>query len=277
MQIYTILPFFCLKTAYAGQANFATVIAKDVPEEHRQEALEAIENVEVADDKDDISDGFRSLFSTHNTLKIKQSSSNNSNKIKLDTIADYGCWCRSAADANNLALGSPVDEVDYACRAYTVGNRCLSRDHPNCDIQNLDFTPYLRASWSTYLTFYCSENLDADPITGITPTFDQCSYDVCLVELQGLNDQINALKEHGLSQQYKHSEGFIPSRDNCSSGSPNNGGQHVSPNACCGDFPYRTEYYDGGHKQCCEISGLFYSVLTSDCCTDGAVRPHGQC
>jgi len=271
--LYTVATCSILKISNAAvSVDYTEIVTSpyhsDIHADHLQDALDALLSPEAVTEEDMANltiPGARNL-KLANCVKIKKQ--NGGKKVSIDIIHDYGCWCRSVETLNVISLGNPVDPVDAACKYYTMGNRCLQRDHPNCDIANTDYTPYLRATWNGYLTFYCADQ----PTPG--HVFDQCIYDVCKVELQGINDQINALMQHGLEDQYKHDKGFVPSRQTCKVASGGSGGGHRN-DACCGEYPYRVEY-DSKSKRCCHKKAT-YNDIVYDCCDDGSIKPVGTC
>lgn len=275
--LYTIATGSILKMANAAQKpDFKKIVANpaqsSVSPEDITKAIDALEAPAAVSQQDAIElAGFgRNLFIA-NCVKIKKKDDDNTTPVNI--IDDYGCWCRSAQNLDVPHYGTPVDPVDDACKYYTLGNMCLTRDHPTCDIASIDYSPYVRMSWNGYLTIYCAE----EPTPGTA--HDQCAADVCKVELQGLSDQMKALTKHGLQDKYKHEKGFEPSKENCFS----NGDGPYGPGSprktpvleCCGDYPYRVEF-DSTLKTCCHKKNVYNDVVQA-CCDDGSVKPVGTC
>lgn len=187
----------------------------------------------------------------------------------LNVVEDYGCWCRNVEDMNTRAFGRPKDPLDAVCKKYTVANRCIQRDYPSCDVANVDISPYISITFVTVgqsLTMECVTT----PLDG--SAFDNCAYDRCVTYITAVADQLGVLTDAGNNQAYRFDQGFNPTTD-C----PGAGGNGFKADSCCGSYPYRKEYSSADSKDCCVGSGKIFNDILEVCCSDGNVRPTGQC
>lgn len=214
------------------------------------------------------------------------------NGLVLEVIDGYGCNCRSRKDFKSAYIAHHMDELDLACKHYIASLRCTQFRYPECDVQNVAATDNLAVSIKFgQLKLMCM--FDGD----------ECSYQVCQIELQAMMDQIKAQAcNEGLNEKYILTNGFDaevgtecaaggntdptdPDDDDddedCNEFSPNwpnchEGDDEVGiPDKCCGEVPYLNPY-NSHLASCCEVrqrdatktytKGFLYKEGVKSCC-----------
>ena len=59
-----------------------------------------------------------------------------------DKLLDYGCWCQLRNQSSGTVApghGTPVDEIDAACKAWHQCTTCTSIDFNTCDPRDVAY------------------------------------------------------------------------------------------------------------------------------------------
>lgn len=182
--------------------------------------------------------------------------------VPLHGIWNYGCWCNFGVNLGS-GNGSPVNELDEACRKMQLCTKCVRKDHENCDIQTKSYNATF--AWSI------DENSLVADCKASNPN-DECATHICCCELQLISDILDLMWQGiAYDDSFKHSEGF-DRVENCNIPGNNSGDGNRE---CCGQYPGRF-LYNSDVQQCCDNKAT-YNPLMMDCCDNGELMSPGTC
>ena len=182
--------------------------------------------------------------------------------LPLHGIWNYGCWCNFGANLGS-GNGSPVNELDEACRKMQLCTKCVRKDHQDCDIETKSYN-------ATFAWSIDQESLVAD--CKASNPGDECATHICCCELQLISDILDLMWQGiAYDDQYKHSEGW-DRVENCNTPGNNSGDGNRE---CCGQYPGRF-LYNSNVQQCCD-NKFTYNPLMMDCCDNGELMSPGTC
>lgn len=226
-------------------------------------------------------------------------------------IWNYGCWCSFGENIYD-GRGEPVDTIDEACRALTLGMRCIIRDTAemfySCDPVNTHYnTPVHRPGeslsnsliqcsrsntrsdcklWTCSVETEFAKSL-VDFFFDLVPLQDKYlreNFDYkneCRSKEEILKDQQRVIKEpiFGPGDEKKPIGSWnsdIPSSNQNEKEiiSDDSYAQH----ACCGQYPDRKMYVKNVMGCCPNNTGSnLFHLSTAECCSDGTIRDIGMC
>jgi len=173
-------------------------------------------------------------------------------QFKINLVSNYGCWCYAWSQwQTGDGRSSPRDEHDDACKAHSMGFKCITMD---AKAEGKECHPY-ETSYSTLITQngYGQDIVEcADSIED-----DWCKRRVCLVELRLLARFYNLIGSGTWPDyaQFGHRSAKKGLFDPVAECNPLAGANPVEQ-VCCGDYPYRTWFYanqaNSQDTQCCE-------------------------
>ena len=123
---------------------------------------------------DDISGILKFLQSKDCNLSIEAQ-----NNEFLNEISDHGCWCGALSGLGGQ--GSPIDEVDSSCRAWSTCSSCVSLESCNIDGNGNEDTTFHIEYDATTKSFHC-----------LSPT--GCGFNKCLCNLELAESVFNSVK-----------------------------------------------------------------------------------
>ena len=174
-------------------------------------------------------------------------------KIPIRMVANYGCWCYGGSSwPTGSGRSSPVDAHDDACKAHSMGMKCISTDakyeQKECEPYLTDYDVTITQDGYGALLMECSDSIEED----------WCRRRVCMVELRLLARYWNLL-DSGVWPNYQkwahpNIKGPFDPMVECP---PSGGTGDDIEMRCCGDYPYRSWYFanpeddKSGTTQCC--------------------------
>lgn len=170
-------------------------------------------------------------------------------QIPIQLLANYGCWCYGGSQwPTNEGRSTPRDEHDDACKAHSMGMKCIISDaeyeNKVCDPYNTDYDVTMTRNGYGAIFMECSDSIEDD----------WCRRRVCMVELRLLARYFTLLQNgvYPNTEAYGHSS-FDPMVECNPTHTQGEGRETV----CCGDYPYRSLLYvnrsdhSAGASQCC--------------------------
>lgn len=207
---------------------------------------------------------------------------------KAGNMLQYGCWCQirnEQAEGIVSGHGTPVDELDAACKAWQQCRTCTTVDFstdseciPNEVAYEVGFDPVAQRIDCQFNPNECSIN--------------NCGCDETLAHtLTGLASQLNStFMTNNDGSGFQHAtECHAPSNgsgnaDDTNTGGNGNGNNNNNGNdgdeeperVCCGTYPSRFEYLPAnGNKSCC--GDVTYNTNKHECCAGGFLQAIGGC
>lgn len=209
-------------------------------------------------------------------------------KIPIQLVANYGCWCYGGSSwPTNLGRSTPRDLHDEACKAHSMGMKCIvtdaSYEKKQCEPYTTDYDVTITQDGYGKLLLECSDSIEED----------WCRRRVCLVELR-LLARYWKLMDNGIWPEYRkwahpNIGGSFDPMEHCSP-SVSSGGDPQELR-CCGDYPYRSWWYqrvensEEDANQCCVYQdekvneeygfainiGQIYDQSKAECTSGGVV------
>jgi len=178
----------------------------------------------------------------------------------LNNLQEYGCWCYFD-EFHGKGKSHPINEVDTACKTLADGYECAMIDGED---EGEPCVPW-EVAYNSSTAFGGQGMIDEC----LRDNVNTCARRACLVEGHFIGTLfMQYLQGYTVDQQYKHSNGFEPNKDNC----PTQAGTK-SEKACCSDYPTRFTFKSyGGDRQCCGDKTYDSTILV--CCGD---KPKMSC
>ena len=157
--------------------------------------------------------------------------------------------------------GAPIDEIDYLCKQLHDNYVCASLDDSTCDPYATSYS--VSANWINFLE---TENLTGEDIRNecnAANSADSCAANACAIEGWFVYQR----KSLTINSSYQHPT--FDSTTCTSSNAVGNGGSR-GDKECCGSFPERRPFYNGGKACCANIA--VYNTVTKQCCSGTPVR-----
>lgn len=194
----------------------------------------------------------------------------------------YGCHCWPKGRTVLGGQGKPVDEIDRTCKRLFNCHRCLQINTANeCNPNEFQYRVRGKDTNGTRIV-HCDGN-----------AADSCQRRLCECDLAFAQELALEMENQAYSDNHSKWKGF-ESADECHSQDFLNARSKLVPAelpvpddletykgwACCGEeyknfMPYRP----AKGSRCCNNGSNFatYVLMKQDCCSDGTVRPLGQC
>merc|ERR1712136_103061 len=196
---------------------------------------------------------------------------------KVDDMLSYGCWCQirnQEAEGIVPGHGTPVDELDAACKRWHQCRACTTVDFstegtcvPNDVAYEVGFDPVTQRIDCQFNPDECSTmncGCDEQMAFTLTEQFARGLFDEAFLTLADGSGFDHAGQCHAPT----------PNPDNNNNGGDD--GPVVEALQCCGTYPNRFEFLThGGSRSCC--GEVTYNTNKHDCCAGGFLGAIGSC
>lgn len=182
-------------------------------------------------------------------------------------VQNYGCHCFPGTSRSAIGYGTPVDELDSACRTLQQCHKCVDIEFSNsCDV---DFGKY------RYAVDAVTGNVDCSRNSGCKLAQCMCdaefAYSLGSFWADADHNEFFWLGKKNKRARAKAGLAIMDPASTCTQ----SGGLEVD--TCCGAaFPNKVPY-ESASRACCAVSGKTYDFATEECCVDGSVRSPGAC
>ena len=218
-------------------------------------------------------------------------------------MLSYGCWCQirnQEAQGIVPGHGTPVDELDAACKRWHQCRACITIDFgtegtcdPNYVGYDVGFDPVTQRIDCQFNTDECQFNncgCDEQMVFTLTEQFTSGLFNnqfVTLNDGSGFDHvgQCHAAIPHFDNADGSNGNGGDGTEDQTNQGgnggnggnnSDDNGGLAMEELQCCGTYPNRFEFLThGGSRSCC--GEVTYDTNKHDCCNGGFLGAIGSC
>lgn len=170
-----------------------------------------------------------------------------------DILNGYGCWCQFY-DAENWASsnkGTPVDNLDTACRSWNKCYDCINRDDSTCD--------GISSTYSNVLYFSETSEISCE----LAGAEGSCERNACECDVKLAVSLYQSSIE--FDDSYSSENGFDTATCIATGGGPG-----FAPDQCCGTYPDRFPFYSYDNTRGC-CAGKTYDKDTLQCCEGGNV------
>jgi hypothetical protein len=191
-------------------------------------------------------------------------------KQLIRKMLNYGCHCfQGTKRARSIGgKGPAVDDIDSVCRAQYQCHKCIEQEM-GC---NPDSTGY-KVKFIGKRRDMVKDISCRQPENTCSRNLCECDKHMAFTLADIWTDDLHDT-HYWMDKKNKRRNSVFDYDSTCVASNANS-----KADSCCGDFPTIVPYNSNDRNCCVDSNGVgrTYDPMTSTCCPDLTVRPHGSC